>query len=169
MRSPFLRGICLCLISALLLLPLPSCGSAPSAIALWEMMRLSLPSLPAGQLYRLVERPGEEANIPLANEALLATLFGEGAAVPELSLLEDGAIYLSLRTPCEVAVLLCRRASDVHTVAAMCRRRLDVLSRHWEDTSLPEDAATVLIRGRWVLLVFSASSEEIRDAFRRAV
>ncbi len=124
-------------------------------------------SLPAGVLYWLSSE--EERERP--SDALLAAAFGEGSPPSSLFEVEDAAFFFSYTQTCEFSVFLCKRASETDAVAKMCLRRLEQLKNAFGKENLPPalKSATVVTRGRWVLLCVSTDAENALRAFRRAI
>ncbi len=169
--SSFVRHGSLLLGLLVLFASLSGCGGSRSAAGVLEAVCESLASLPSGAAYSLVSSEDAERALPGLDKGTCAALFGMSQTPPELSLLEDGAIYLSHRGTHEFAVLLCRRAADTHVVAELMQRRLDSLrAYHTANTSgTPSPTGQILIRGRWVFLCFADDPARPLEAFRRMV
>ena len=159
-----------------LLLLLTLCASAlcgcfsapPTPEALVQAMCRSIHSLPAGRLYVLSAPQDDDKHL---SADLLASAFGQGAPPPEMEEVEDAALYFSLRSPCELAVFLCKNAGGTEAVAKMCLHRLDVLKSYGydgENAAMTENA-TVTVCGRWVVMCVSPDPAAAQRAFRQAL
>ncbi len=144
---------------------LVSCGSRPTPEAVLQDICAALPALPDGRVYFL-SAPEDDARHP--SDALLATLYGNGALPPVLDEVEDAAFYLAYTGQCEFAVFRCRSRAATEEVAALCLSRIDLLRRNAVEPEALESAC-VVTRGRWVLLSVCSDPAAARRAFRRAL
>ena len=124
-------------------------------------------SLPAGAFYWLSSEEDKER----PSDALLAAAFGEGSPPSSLFEVEDAAFFFSYTQTCEFSVFLCKRASGTEAVSKMCLHRLEQLKNAFGEENLPPalKSATVVTRGRWVLLCVSTDAQNALRAFRRAI
>ena len=165
----FRRRSLLLLCCLLLTLSLLSCQlqeRATPAEAVEAMCRAEKP-LPAGQLYCLSEQHSGQGE-PLTRE-LIETAFGNGVYPPEMDGVTDAACFFSYSEACELSVFLCESATDAHSVANMCLRRLELLKRERPDCADILENATVTVRGRWTVLCVSSDPEAALRAFRRVL
>ena len=111
-------------------------------------------SLPYGNLYLKSAEEGDVAHIP---DSTLTTLYHEGVLEYEFTLIEDFAIYLCPKAPCEIAVFRCYSATDTELIAAMCLKRIDMLNVLLEETpykDIPKNAK-IQIKGKVVSVVMA--------------
>ena len=158
--------ICLLLLSALLLGTGCSAHRATRATAVITEMRDSIKLLPDGRVYTLRESDG----FYLLTDTLLTTLYGERAPLAADSVL-DAAVFLSYKSPCELAVFCCRNRDSTRAVSEMCLLRLDALRREWSSN---EDVAhlanaSVTVRGNWVVFCACTDVNAALRAFRRSI
>lgn len=156
------------LISALLLCASGCSMSPKTPQSILEEIQRAEGTFPVGRTYPLNAAP---ENALFMTDALFSSLFGNGKLPPERALLEDGVFYFGLSSPCEYIVLRCENRDDCEAVSQMCLKRLDSLKSFWKDS---EEFAyvqngSVTVRGRWVFLCVSPTSENAVRAFRRAV
>lgn len=142
------------LLVSLLLFLLSSCRKTESAEDILLSITKELDSLPYGNLYL---KSAEEGDAAFLNEEIIKALYGDGAVEYEFSLIEDFAVYLCPKEPCEVAVFKCYSSSDTDVIATMCLRRTDALCILLEGTpynNIPKNAK-VDISGHFVTVVMA--------------
>lgn len=146
------RWICF-LLALLLPLCLLSCRSASkeSAADRLDGWLSEIGTPPAGAVY-LSSLPldGENGAARPLSEELVTALYARADGTCEYSdRVEEAAVYLSSRPdlPFEAAVLLCYGSADTEAVAAMCLRRVRLLSQN--GLADPE-SARIECRGRAV-------------------
>lgn len=152
------------LLIAVLLLALPSCGEEKGARATLDGILPELGPLPAGRLYDSEAAEWEDTYL---DRALVTALFARADGTSEWEgRVEAGALYLASHAEpyLEVAVLLCYGSADCRAVIEMCLRRAALVTAR---LSLPDEAVTVVSRGRTVVLLL-AEDEEVRDRFSRS-
>ncbi len=148
--------VLLTFILALILALFSSCGESnkKSAEDILLSITKDLDALPYGNLYLKSAEEGEQEHL---NTDAIASLYHEGANEYEFTLIEDFALYLCPKEPCEVAVFKCYSKSDTDLIAAMCLSRIDMLSTALEETpysDIPKNAK-VDIKGRFVTVVMT--------------
>ncbi len=142
------------IVAALILSLFTSCGDTRNAEDTLLSITKNLDSLPYGNLYL---KSAEEGRAEHLTATTITSLYHEGAAEYEFTLIEDFAIYLCPKEPCEVAVYKCYSASDTDLIAAMCLRRIDSLRILLEETpynEIPKNAE-VDINGRFVIVIMT--------------
>ena len=131
---------------------LSSCGySKRSENILFDMTK-NFPELPDGTVYlSSTEEHNQKSLIP----DMINSLYHEGAAEYEFSLIEEYAVYISdFAKPCEIAVYKCFSRSDTNLIASMCLRRIEKLSVMLKGTAFSEIPlrAEVDISGHFVIV-----------------
>ncbi len=178
----FRRVLAFCL-SAALLPSLSACGRTdvppPTAAEVLAVMQTAMESAggaPDGQSYSRAAPSDTRAYL---GDTLLSALYGEAArgllvsetegAAPAVG---DVAIFLSLAPhPAELAVFRCSDARGVTTAAKLCRARLDLVCRTWDDTAYADlvARATVTVEGSYVLLIVADDPAAVTNAARRLI
>ena len=137
-----------------IVLPLISCTDTRSCEEILLSVTKEIDSLPYGDLYLKSAEEGEAAHIP---DSTLTSLYHEGVVEYEFTLIEDFAIYLCPKTPCEISVFKCYSSSDAKLIAAMCLKRIDMLCVLLEETpykDIPKNAK-IQIKGKVVSVVMA--------------
>jgi len=168
----FFRMLCL-LCAAACILSVCSCkGAAPTPYGLLVAMQEAEKPLPPGRVY--LRSAAVEDGTYLSDE-LLTALFGNGTFPPAMDGVCDAACFFSYTHPCELAVFLCKSLSATKAVSQMCLRRLDTLRQYRSYEGLSDaqvnaylDAATVTVRGCYVILCVSSDPDAALRALRRA-
>ncbi len=95
-------------------------------------------------------------------------LYGVGAE-SSFQKLEAFSIFVSSRTPYELALLECRSASDTAELAKMCLRRADSIKVTLRYTPYEEASRDirVCVSGHFVLMCFSEANNSVEAAFYR--
>ena len=125
--------------------------------------------LPAGQIYDLTAREGDDEYL---EERIINSLFGEGSSPPMRQGWIDLAIFLpSSSHPCELAVFLCDTPDTATDTARVLCRRLDVIKSGKKDGeySAMLDSASVTIIGNYVIFVISSDTEKSIKAAREVI
>ena len=128
---------------------LTSCKETRNAEDILLYITNDIEELPYGNLYLKSAQEGSAAHLPKSS---LISLYGEDAIGYEFSLVEDYAIYLCTKYPCEIAVYKCYTYSDTELIAMMCLKRIDTLRVLLEGTpykDIPKNSK-VEINGRVV-------------------
>lgn len=139
----------------LLLFLLPSCKDTRSAEDVLFNITKDFDNLPDGSVYL---SSAEEGSKKFLSVAMINSLYHNGAAEYEFSLVEEYAIYISsFAKPCEIAVYKCYSASDTDLIASMCHKRIEKLRVMLAGTSFAEiiDAADVEVKGRFVIVTMT--------------
>lgn len=173
------RFLVLLLILSLLF---PACGKSdppPAADRVLSVMLTALADtaqpLPDG----IVRLTAASADSPdRLTETLLSALYGEAArgllgdGTASAPPVQDAALYLSVSPyPFELGVFRCADGDTARTVAALCRGRLDTLSRGFSGSEWEEMASggRVAAEGNWVFLVLCEDPAPILEAARRFI
>ena len=159
----------MCLIS--LLISFGACAPKEyvSCRKVLETMMTSEIGLPAGQIYDLTAREGDDEYL---EERIINSLFGEGSSPPMRQGWIDLAIFLpSSSHPCELAVFLCDTPDTATDTARVLCRRLDVIKSGKKDGeySAMLDSASVTIIGNYVIFVISSDTEKSIKAAREVI
>ena len=136
----------------LLLPPLCACTDQKSAETILFDITKDFTELPDGSVYL---SSAEEGSKNFLVPSLINSLYYEGAAEYEFSLVEEYAIYISdFAKPCEIAVYKCYSRSDTNLIASMCLRRIESLRVILKDTSFADVVmnAKIEIRGHFVIV-----------------
>ena len=131
-----------------------SCSDSRSAEDTLFSISKELDSLPYGNIYLKSSKEGEDSFL---NRDTITTLYSESANEYEFTLIEDFAIYLCTKVPCEIAVFKCFSSSDTDVIAAMCLKRIDMLCILLEETpykDIPKNAK-VSISGKFVTVLMA--------------
>ena len=97
-------------------------------------------------------------------------LYGENQDI-YFSKIEDGAIFVSSRVPCEIAVFKCYSYHDRELIVRMCLERADMIkialkSGQWEEKS---QSIRILPHGKYVLFCFAENSVAVESRFKKLV
>ena len=155
MKKIIKHSIFIKLISVLIVLSisiLSSCGDSRYAEDILFNITKNFPELPDGTVYI---SSSEEENKNSLIPDMINSLYHEGAAEYEFSLIEEYAVYISdFAKPCEIAVYKCFSRSDTNLIASMCLSRIEKLSVMLKGTSFSEIPlrANVDIRGNFVIV-----------------
>ncbi len=166
----------------ILSLLLSACGTSDPPPAASEVLTAMLTAmedtaqtLPDG-ITRLTAAPADSPH--RLTETFLSALYGEAArgllgdGTASTPPVQDAALYLSVAPyPFELGVFRCADGDTARTVAALCRGRLDTLSRGFAGSEWREIASggRVATEGNWVFLVLCEDPAPILEAARRAV
>lgn len=134
-----------------------------------ETMMISEIGLPAGQIYDLTAKAGDDEYL---EERIINSLFGEGSSPPMRQGWIDLAIFLpSSSHPCELAVFLCDTPDTATDTARVLCHRLDVIKSGKKDCeySAMLDSASVTIIGNYVIFVISSDTEKSIKAAREII
>lgn len=139
---------------ALVLSLFSSCGDTRSAEELLLSITKDLDSLPYGNLYL---KSASESDASFLTNDTIVSLYHEGAVDYEFTLIEDFAIYLCQKEPCEIAVYKCYSSSDTDLIASMCLRRIDMLRILLEETPYKDipKKAKIEISGKFVTVIMT--------------
>ena len=136
----------------LVLLLLTSCGEKRSAEDVLFDVTKDFDDLPDGNVYLSSAKEGSQNFLSVT---IINSLYHEGAAEYEFSLVEEYAIYISeFAKPCEIAVYKCYSASDTDLIASMCLRRIEKLCVMLSETSfsyIPQNA-DIDVKGHFVIV-----------------
>ncbi len=139
----------------LILFLLTSCKDTRSAEDVLFNITKDFDDLPDGSVYLSNAEEGSEKFLSVG---IINSLYHDGAAEYEFSLIEEYAIYISsFAKPCEIAVYKCYSASDTDLIASMCLRRIEKLRIMLAGTSFAEitDAADVDVKGHFVIVTMT--------------
>ena len=143
------------LISILIVILIPllsSCGDGRHAEDILFNITKNFPELPDGTVYiSSFEEENKNSLIP----DMINSLYHEGTAEYEFSLIEEYAVYISdFAKPCEIAVYKCFSCSDTNLIASMCLNRIEKLSVLLKGASFSEIPfrANVDISGHFVIV-----------------
>ena len=162
------------------MLLLSSCGRAtppPSASEVLSAMLRTVTDtaqpLPDGVI-RLSAAPADSPNrlnetffSALYGEAARGLLAGEGTSGPAV---QDAAIFLSVAPyPCELGAFRCTAGNTARELAALCRGRLDTLSRGFSGGEYGSVASggRVAVAGNWVFLALCEDPGAVLEVARR--
>ena len=147
-RSFFIKFVILVVLLSLL----TSCTDRGSAQDMLFNITKEFDDLPDGSVY-LSKNGGDSENFLSAT--MINTLYHDGAAEYEFSMIEEYAIYISeFAKPCEVAIYKCYSRSDTNLIASMCLGRIEKLTVMLAGTSFAEIPlkADVDIKGHFVIV-----------------
>lgn len=162
MRSAIFQILALVMVVSLLF---TACGETTPPPAASEILSSMLTvmtetaqPLPDGMI-RLTAAPDDSPNGLTAT--LFSALYGEAARgllrneTTTSPPVQDAALFLSVAPyPCELGVFRCTDESTAQEVAALCRGRLDTLSRGFSGSEYESIASggRVVVAGNWVFL-----------------
>lgn len=150
-------------------LPLGGCGRREERIGAAERLaelREACAPLPDGTVYRSGAEEGEAAYL---SPSLRDTLYGTHAEAV-FAHITDYAVYLSsFATPTELAVFCCDSVGSARQAESLCRERADTLRIALRGTAFEtmSDGASVVCRGKTVIMTLTESPEEAREAALR--
>ncbi len=176
------QALALCL-SALLAFSLTACGHAdappPTAEQVLSAMQTAMEAAGGAPDGRMYSRQASPDSRDYLGDTLLSALYGEAArglltvgvdgTAPAVG---DAAIFLSTAPhPAELAVFRCSDARGVTTAAKLCRARLDLIRRAWDDTAYAALVArgTVTVEGSYVLLIVAEDPDTALYAARGVI
>ena len=137
---------------AILLALLTSCTDRESAQGMLFNITKDFDELPDGSVYL---SSAEEESENFLSATMINTLYHEGAAEYEFSMIEEYAVYISeFAKPCEIAIYKCYSRSDTNLIASMCLKRIEKLTIMLTGTSFSEIPlkADVDIKGHFVIV-----------------
>ncbi len=150
---------------------MPSCSEKPEEKAsdlLYDLLLVSGEAIEnSGYLYDL---SANEYEIGYFSPEERALLYGEYQA-DYFSKIEDCALFMSSRNPCEVAVFKCYSASDTEQIVKMCLERSDSIKvvlrfGEWEEKS---KNIRISVCKRYVLFCFAENADSVESRFKRSI
>ena len=121
-----------------------------------------------GYMYFLGAEQGEVGYFSEENKV---SLYGRRAYEHSFDKIESCAVYVSARTPSELAVFRCYSSSDTRDIALMCRDRVDMLKVALRGTEYEEkiNAARIVEHGRYVVYAFVENPNKAIERFYKLI